>query len=87
MFTSVHASYPIYPTGPNTSPFQIPNILSAYLSQILTIPYSLSFRLDTSQTFDERHSRIIFGDLIRFIGEASDVATQGTWPAAVTVIG
>jgi hypothetical protein len=34
IFTST-ASYPIYHTGPNTSPFQIPNILSAHLSQIL----------------------------------------------------
>ena len=30
IFTST-ASYPIYPIGPNTSSFQIPNILSAHL--------------------------------------------------------
>jgi hypothetical protein len=34
-------------------------------SQILTIPYCLSFRLDTSPTLGGHHSRIIFGDLIR----------------------
>src|SRR6267154_5455474 len=28
----VRASYPIYPTRPNTSSFQIPNIFSAHLS-------------------------------------------------------
>jgi hypothetical protein len=52
IFTST-ASYPIYPIGPNTSSFQIPNILSAHLSQILTIPYCLSFRLDTSPIFGQ----------------------------------
>lgn len=47
----------------------------------------LSFLLDTSPTFGEHHPRIIFGDLIRVVGEVSDVAMQGTWPAAVLVSG
>jgi hypothetical protein len=56
-------------------------IFSAHLSQILTIPYRLSFRLDTSPTLGGHYSRIIFGDLIRIIGEVSDAAMQGTRPA------
>lgn len=54
-------------------------------SQILTKPYCLSFRLDTSPTFAEHHSRIIFGDLIRVVGGVSDVAMQRTRPAAELV--
>jgi hypothetical protein len=42
----------------------------------LTIPYCLSFRPDTSPTFGERHSRIIFGDLVRVVGEVSDTAMK-----------
>jgi hypothetical protein len=63
--------------------FKSPIILAAHISQLLTIPYSLSFLLDTSPTFGEHRSRIIFGDLIWVVGGASDVAMQGSWPAAL----
>jgi hypothetical protein len=69
----VHASYPIYPIGPNTS---LPNpqySLCTSFSDFDDI-ICLSFRLDTSPTFGEHHSRIIFGDLIRVVGEVSDAA-------------
>ena len=80
-----HASPRLTPDLSHSPEYQIPNILSTHLSHILTIPCSLSFRPDTSPTFGVHHLRIIFGDLIRVVGELSDAAVQGTRPAAELV--
>ena len=58
-----YASYPIYRAGPNI-PSQIRNILSAYLSQIPTIPCFLPFPVDTSPSVSEHPSCINFGEIV-----------------------
>ena len=60
----VYVSYPIYPIGSNAS-------------SSLSIDNTLSFRSDTSPTFLQHHSRIIFGLLVRVVGQLSDAMELG----------
>jgi hypothetical protein len=74
----VHASYPIYPTGPNTSPFHIfsLNYLRYHPCHFYKTRHPLSVN-----TINASFSVIPSGSSVKL----SDVSMQGTWPAAALV--